>query len=97
MNDYCNQKIVWKKKDTTNKYNKSSYLADKTIDARFEYKRKLVRAKNGESVISEARLFTETAVRPDDIIVYDDIDWLVISVQNNIGLDGSIEGFEVNL
>lgn len=93
---YLNQVVTLKTPSSINDYNEASYTT-KNIPARFEYKRKLVRKPTGENIISEAQCYTETQVKPDDVITYDGKDWPVISVKDQVGLDGSVQFYEVSL
>jgi hypothetical protein len=97
ITEYMNQAVIWKAKGAVNDSNEPTYAADATIACRFEYKRRLVRNKTGEQVISEARLFTESPVKPDDLITFDSIDWVVIAVANQPDLDGTVLFYEVNM
>lgn len=94
---YANQSVTWKAKSSINDSNETTYAADATIYGRFEYKRRLVRGKTGEEVLSEARFFTESAVKPDDVIVFDSISWPVIATANQPDLDGMVLFYEVML
>lgn len=96
LSDYLNQSITLKSKSSVNEYNEATYTTS-TIKARFEYKRKMVTDRTGQKVISEAQCYTTTAVKPDDVISYDGVDWPVIAVQNNADLDGTILFYEVIL
>ena len=92
---YLNQTAKWKVKGVVNKHNEVTFADPTDIDCRFEYKRKMVRDKLGQTVISEATMFTQSAVKPDDLITYDNRDWVVISVADEVGLSGSVEFYEV--
>lgn len=93
---YTNQSAGWQiNKKEPNQYNEPTYEDSVDIDCRFEYKRRMVRNKQGQEVISEATLFTKSAVKPDDLITFDEIDWVVLAVANEVGLDGSIAFYEV--
>jgi hypothetical protein len=94
IDGYMNQSVIWKSKGDVNEYNEPTYTGS-TIQCRFEYKRRLVRNKQGQEVISEARLFTSSPVKPDDLITHDSINWVVIAVADQPNLDGSIEFYEV--
>lgn len=94
---YMNQSASWKAVTSVDEYNEASYTDPSNIDCRFEYKRKMVRSKEGQEVVSEATLFTKSAVKPDDVITYDEINWTVLAVANEVGLDGTVEFYEVNM
>ena len=93
---YFNQTVTWKAVSSVNEYNEATTTST-SIPARFEYKRKKVRDKNGVEVISEAQCYTESAVKPDDIITYDGVDWPVVTVENCVGLEGEVLFYEVML
>ena len=96
LTGYTNQSITKKTKGAVNAYNEATY-ASSTIKGRFEYKRNLVRDVNGEEVVSSAVLYTETDVNPDDIINYDSRDYPVINVEDVVGLNGTVEFYQVFL
>ena len=93
---YLNQTVTLKSKSSVNAYNESTYTSS-TIKARFEYKRKMVRNRQGEEVISEASVYTTTQVKPDDVINFDSVDWQVITVENCVDLNGNVNHYEVML
>lgn len=92
---YTNQTAFWKAEVSVNEYNEPTYADPVTIDCRFEYKRRMVRNKQGQEVISEATMFTRSPVIPDDLITFDSRDWVVISVAIEVRLDGTILFYEV--
>lgn len=94
---YFNQSASWKAVIETDQYNEPTYADPADVDCRFEYKRKMVRNKEGQEVISEATLFTKSPIKPDDVITYDEIDWTILAVANEVGLDGTVEFYEVNM
>lgn len=93
---FMNQDITIKNNFSTNKYNESTYNTS-TIKGRFEYDRKLIKNSLGEEKISEAVLYTKSAINPDDVIHFDNIDWEIMKVDNKIGLQGNIQFYEVRL
>lgn len=93
---YLNQSISLKKKGTVDAYNQATYTTS-TIKARVEYKRKMVTDKTGQLVLSQAQCYTITKVSPDDVIVYDGIEWPVISVNDCAGINGEVLFYEVML
>ncbi|WP_157049484.1 hypothetical protein [Moorella stamsii] len=50
----------------------------------------MVRNKQGEEVISEARVFCLEAVQPGDVLEYGGREWPVIAVSETPGLDGKL-------
>lgn len=68
-----------------------------SFPCRFEYKRREVLDKEGNRVISEARLYTETELKPLDIVLYSGQRWVVKSSAPKCGLSGRIEHWEVSL
>jgi hypothetical protein len=89
ISNYTNQAVTHKAKSSVNEYNETTYTSS-SIKARFQYKRQLVRDKKGEQVISEAEIYTETAINVDDVITFDSRDWTIRNVLNMYDLDGSI-------
>jgi hypothetical protein len=95
INEYMNQTVTWKSKGTVNDSNEPVYAADVVIKCRFEFQRKIVRNKIGEKIMSSAQMFTKSHVRPDDLITYDNIDWVVLDVADQPDLFGSVSFYEV--
>jgi hypothetical protein len=42
-----------------------------------------------------ATCYTSTQVKPDDILTFDGIDWVVLSVANEVDLFGNVIHYEV--
>lgn len=96
LDDYANQSIVWKQKQSTNDFNDPVYSST-TIMARFVYKRKMIRDRYGQEKISEAQCYTKSPVKPDDVLVFDNIDWVVQEVTNTTDFGGKVEYYKVML
>ena len=90
ITDYLNQTVTYKAVSTTSEYGEKTFSTS-TIAARYEYKRRMVINREGEEVLSTARCFCLSAIKPGDVITFDSKDWIVIDVENNVGLDGSIK------
>ena len=84
---YLNQRAVWKRKTGSNEYGEP-VTRQKTINVRWEGKRRLVRDNQGREVVSEARVFCTEAVKPGDELEFDGRSWPVIAVSTVPGLDG---------
>jgi len=89
IGDYCNQSVTWRHVTSRDEFSDPSYAADQPIKVRWEAKRRLVRDGKGDQVVSEARVFTDAAVEPGDVLVYGGREWPVIAVGQATGLDGS--------
>lgn len=96
LDTYLNQTVTWKAVSSVNDCNEKTTTST-SISARFQFNRKIVRNSVGETVISEAQCFTESAVKPGDLINFDNVDWTVISVQDNVDLEGNVLFYEVML
>lgn len=96
ISEYLNQTVSLKTKGAVNTYNEPTYSTS-SIKARFEYKRRMIRTSTGESIVSMATCFTKTLIKPDDIITYDSIDWVVLAVSNQVDLFGNVSHYEVML
>lgn len=96
IKEYLNQTAILK---TTTGYNEygEPVASEKTIPCRFEMKRKLVRDKQGNEVVSEATMYCIEPVSPDDRVVYNGKEYAVISVLETVDLDGNIIYYEVAL
>ena len=86
---YLNQRAVWKRKTGSNEYGEP-VTKQKTIKVRWEGKRRLVRDKQGQEVVSEALFFCMEDVQPGDIISFGGKEWTVITVSEIPDLDGQV-------
>ena len=89
ITDYLNQSATWKTVTSVNEYNEPTFTST-TITCRMEYKRQMVRDAQGQEVVSEATLYTTSAVLPGDVITYDSRDWSVLTVASEAQLDGTV-------
>lgn len=87
--DYLNQTVVLKKVVGLNEA-AEPITEDHPIKVRWEGKRRLVRDKQGQEVVSEARFFCLEEVSPGDIVEYGGREWLVIAVTEIPDLDGQV-------
>ncbi len=92
MKLYLNQDVTWESKTGKDGYNKPVY-ASSEIKARKEKKRRMVRDTQGEEVVSETTLYTQSAIGLEDRIDSEE----VINVSEWIDKDGSVIGYEVFL
>jgi hypothetical protein len=92
LGNYANQSLTWKHVTAISKYSEKTYTST-TIKGRKETGHKLIRDAHGKETVSSARVFTESAVTVDDLID----DKLVIAVESNILLNGSIGYYTVHL
>ena len=93
---YLNQTATWYYVTGYDDYNKP-ITGSKTIPVRWEGKRRLVRDKEGNEVISEARVFCMANVKTGDRLEYVGRQWPVIAVSTIPGLDGMESHREVAL
>jgi hypothetical protein len=84
---YLNQRAVWKRVVRLNEYGEP-VTKQKKIKVRWEGKRRLVRDKDGQEVVSEARVFCIEPVKPGDKLEYAGREWPVIAVSTVPDLDG---------
>lgn len=96
VKEYLNQTATLKTTTGRTGYGKP-ITSDKTIPCRFEMKRKLVRDRQGNEVVSEATMYCIEPVKPDDRVVYNGREYIVISVLEVVDLDGNIVYYEVAL
>lgn len=96
IKDYLNQKVILK---TTTGYNEygEPVASEKAIPCRFEMRRKLVRDKQGNEVVSEATMYCLEPVNPDDRVIYNGREFTAITVSEIVDLDGSTAYYEVAL
>ena len=85
---YLNQTATWHY--TTGQMNEygEPETSSKSINVRWEGKRRLVRDNEGREVVSEARVFCTEAVKPGDILEHGGREWPVIAVSTVPGLYG---------
>lgn len=96
IKEYLNQTATLKTTIGYNEYGEP-ISNEKIIPCRFEMKRKLVRDKQGNEVVSEATMYCIEPVSPDDRVVYNGKEYAVISVLETVDLDGNIIYYEVAL
>lgn len=89
IEQYLNQTATWKQATGLNEYGEP-IITSQTIKVRWEGKRRLVRDKQGQEVVSEARVFCLEPVQPGDILMYNGKEWPVIAVSEIPDLDGNI-------
>lgn len=89
---YTNQSLTWKHVSSINEYNEPTY-ATSTIKGRKETGFKMIRDAQGQETVSSAQVFTKSAVVVNDKID----DKLVIAVDSQITLGGSVSFYEVYL
>lgn len=94
IQDYLNQTATWHYVTGQNEFGEPT-TDSKTINCRWEGKRRLVRDKDGQEVVSEARVFCVEAIKPGDELEYDGRSWPVIAVSVVPGLDGAESHKEV--
>lgn len=89
---YINQSLTWKHVSSINEYNEATYTTS-TIKGRKETGFKMIRDAQGQETVSSAQVFTKSAVVVNDKID----DKLVIAVDSQITLGGSVSFYEVYL
>ena len=87
---YLNQDVTWKEKTDQDFYNKPTYSSS-SIKARKEKKRRMVRDAQGEEVISETTVYTQSNIGLEDQIDGEQ----VINVSEWIDKGGDVVGNEV--
>jgi hypothetical protein len=96
IKEYLNQTATLKTTVGYNEYGEP-IPSEKIIPCRFEMKRKLVRDRQGNEVVSEATMYCIEPVNPDDRIVYNNKEYIAITVSEIVDLDGNIVYYEVAL
>lgn len=89
ITDYLNQSATWKRVTSLNEYGEP-ITTSQVVKIRWEGKRKLVRNRQGQEVISEALFFCLEAVQPGDLMEYGGREWPIITVAEATDLDGNI-------
>lgn len=85
-----NQDAVYRKLIGQDGWGRAIYMPDTELKVRWQFKQKLVRAANGQEVMSEAEAWVPLTISPkaDDVFVYSGQTYKVI----NIGTPVSIYG-----
>jgi len=96
IDNYLNQTTTLKTTTGINEYGES-ITTSSTINIRWEGKRKIVRNSQGKEVISEATIYTQAVVLPNDIVTWYSRDWTVLAVSDITDLEGDIQFREVNV
>jgi len=96
LREYLNQITTLKTVVGKDKYNKPT-TTEKTINIRWENKRRLIRNSQGKEVVSEAIIFTQEQVKPEDILVWQNRSWEIIGVSDIVDIDGNIQFYEVSV
>lgn len=91
------QTAIWRRVIGRDGHAQPIFDGDVVIRVRWEGKRRLVRDRRGQEVVSEARLFCLEPVQPGDEIEYAGRKWTVITVSEHAGLDGMVLYREVAL
>ena len=89
---YLNQTVTWKAKTGQDFHNEPAFSSSE-IAARKSSKRRMVRNAQGEQVISETTVYTQSAIGLEDKID----DEQVINVSTWVDKDGSTVGYKVFL
>lgn len=84
---YTNNRVTWKRKTGQNEYGEPM-AQDSEITCRLEPRRRVVRSSTGQEVVSELALYTQAAVKPEDLIGIEGVDYPVIAVTIEYDLGG---------
>lgn len=96
LSDYCNESITLKRPGTPNEYNESTFTSY-TILANVQNGNTITINGMGVSTLSATTIFTETPVLPTDVILYENISWLVISINRIKDINNDVIGYEVKI
>lgn len=89
IRSYLNQTATWHYVTGRNEYGEPKF-DNKTINVRWEGKRRLVQNKDGQEVVSEARVFCIEDVKVGDLLEYGGRAWPVIAVPEAPDLGGDV-------
>jgi hypothetical protein len=87
--EYLNQTATWKRVIGENEW-AEPITETQTIKVRWEGKRRLVRDKKGQEIVSEARFFCLEDVQTGDIIEYEGREWTILTVSEKVDFDGNL-------
>lgn len=91
--DYCNQTLTRKIISSRDENNDITYTTS-TIQARFEYNKRLFRNEKGEELMSNAIIYSTTEINDGDVITYDSEDWVVRFVDKWVDINGDVVGYK---
>jgi hypothetical protein len=94
---YLNQAVMWKRRTGEDAHGTPAFDAPVNIRARVEFRRRLVRGRDGEERVSEARVITRAAVADGDELVIGGRAWTVLSMEPQAALGGRVSHYEVRL
>ena len=97
MNNYLNQLATWHKASSTLDAYGAPSFTQHLIKVRWEYKRRLVRNKEGQEVVSECRVFCKASVEVGDKLMYMGKTYPVIACSILPTLNGTEHYREVSL
>lgn len=97
LDGYDNQTVQLRRYLKSDAYGKPVYSDPEPIPCRLQYDRKLVRNDKGETVVSEAGLYTVVEVGALDAITIDGRDVRAVSISRKVDLDGRYDHTEVRL
>lgn len=93
---FLNQSTIWRRVVGNDGY-QDAYAAPVAINVRWEAKRRLVRNKQGQEVVSEAEVLCIDPVEPGDILVFAGREWPVITVGETPDMSGKVYGRELSV
>lgn len=79
IDSYLNHTAIWRKKIDVNDFNEPMFAPDQTISCRVDYKRKMVRNKEGQEVVSEGTIICSVKIKADDVIVYGEDEMILMT------------------
>lgn len=95
MENLLNQTAILKSKTGQSGYGTPTYAEGIPIRVRWEGYIEQMKDENGQEITSNARIFTTVPVKPDDILIYEGEEWVVVKILSIPGIDGTIHHWEV--
>jgi len=96
ISSYLHQKCVLKHPEY-NEYNEINSSVDNTIYIRQQKVNDMVYNKDGVMILSNSKCFSKILVNVDDVIVINNIDYIVVNVSDIFDRNGIINHYEFYL
>lgn len=90
-----NHTICLQKRNAIDSFGNVAYSPPIEIKCRIEWKYKEIIDKDGNKIISEATIFTNTKLEPLDIVIYDSKSYVVKVCKNIDSIIGELDHYEV--
>jgi len=94
---YLTQTAIWKKPTGARDAQGKAATIDTPINVRWEARNQVLIGEKVNELISRSTVFLVEDVKPGEVLVFGGRSWVIHSIQNLIGLDGTNYGKEVTV